>query len=59
MVLPDRESSEQENRRLQQRPEFSFETLFSGSYTKDFETYVTDQFTLRDEWITVKAARDV
>ena len=59
MVLPDRESSEQENRRLQQRPEFSFETLFSGSYTKDFETYITDQFTLRDEWITVKAASEL
>ena len=56
---PDREFSEQENRSLQQRPAFSFDELFSGQYTKDFETYTTDQFTLRDEWITLKAASEL
>ncbi len=58
-ALPDREFSEQENRSLQQRPPFSFDELFSGQYTKDFETYTTDQFTLRDEWITLKAASEL
>lgn len=58
-ALPDREFSEQENRSLQQRPAFSFDELFSGQYTKDFETYTTDQFTLRDEWITLKAASEL
>ena len=56
---PDREFSEQENRSLQQRPPFSFDELFSGQYTKDFEAYTTDQFTLRDEWITLKAASEL
>lgn len=58
-ALPDREFSEQENRSLQQRPPFSFDELFSGQYTKDFEAYTTDQFTLRDEWITLKAASEL
>lgn len=58
-ALPDREFSEQENRSLQQRPAFSFDELFSGQYTKDFEAYTTDQFTLRDEWITLKAASEL
>ena len=58
-ALPDREFSEQENRSLQQRPPFSFDELFSGQYTKDFGAYTTDQFTLRDEWITLKAASEL
>ena len=59
LVLPDRQFSEQENRYLQMKPEFSFKSLFSGDYTSKFETYTTDQFTLRDEWITLKAASEL
>lgn len=59
LVLPDRQFSEQENRYLQTRPEFSFKSLFSGDYTSKFETYTTDQFTFRDEWITLKAASEL
>ncbi len=59
LVLPDRSFSEQENRYLQTRPEFSFKSLFSGDYTSKFETYTTDQFTFRDEWITLKAASEL
>ena len=59
LVLPDRQFSEQENRYLQMRPEFSFKSLFSGDYTSKFETYTTDQFTVRDEWITLKAASEL
>lgn len=59
LVLPDRQFSEQENRYLQMRPEFSFKSLFSGDYTFKFETYTTDQFTFRDEWITLKAASEL
>lgn len=59
LVLPDRQFSEQENRYLQMRPEFSFKSLFSGDYTSKFETYTTDQFTFRDEWITLKAASEL
>lgn len=59
LVLPDRQFSEQENRYLQMRPEFSFKSLFSGDYMSKFETYTTDQFTFRDEWITLKAASEL
>lgn len=59
LVLPDRQFSEQENRYLQMRPEFSFKSLFSGDYTSKFETYTTDQFTFRDVWITLKAASEL
>ena len=54
-AIPDREFSEQENRYLQETPEFSFRALFDGSFTSKFETYTTDQFPFRDHWITMKA----
>ena len=55
LCLPSRTFSERENRNLQQRPAFSFSALFSGDYTKRFETYITDQFPFRDSWTTLKA----
>ena len=59
MMTPDRKFSSHENRILASRPTFSFEALFNGSYTADYETYVTDQFVYRDGWITWKTATDV
>lgn len=50
----DRTFSENENRVLASRPEFSAEALLEGSYTEDYETYVTDQFVGRDRWIDLK-----
>ncbi|MBQ9766041.1 MAG: hypothetical protein IJW18_07575 [Lachnospiraceae bacterium] len=46
--------SENENRYLAQKPTFSFEALFDGSYTSDYESFVTDQFVFRDSWIGCK-----
>ena len=48
--------SENENRYLAEKPEFSLDALFEGSYTQDYETYITDQFVFRDQWITGKTA---
>ena len=59
LVSPDRVKSEQENRYLQTLPEFTFERLFDKTFTKEFEDYTTDQFVLRDEWITLKAASEL
>ena len=59
MMTPDRKFSFYENRILASRPAFSFKSLFDGSYTADYETYVTDQFVYRDGWITWKTATDV
>ncbi|MGN1002611.1 MAG: DHHW family protein [Oscillospiraceae bacterium] len=55
LVIPDRDFSQQENRTLQTAPSFSFKDLFSGKFTSDYETYVTDQFAFRDNWISLKA----
>lgn len=59
ICTPDRLFSEYENRILSAKPKFSLKKLFDGSYTKDYETYVTDQFVGRDNWIYVKTVTDV
>lgn len=46
--------SSSENRVLQTKPAFSLETLFEGSYTSEYEAYITDQFVMRDQWIALK-----
>ena len=47
--------SELENRTLATKPTFSFETLLDGSFGNDFETYIADQFPLRENFIALKA----
>ena len=59
LIAPDKEFSEQENRYLQTAPKFTFERLFNKEFTSEFESYTTDQFVLRDEWITLKAASEL
>lgn len=51
---PDRGFSENENRILASKPKLTMETLFDGSFMKDYETYISDQFVFRDGWITLK-----
>lgn len=54
-VVPDREFSEKESRLLAKMPELTFSGVLDGSFMKDFEAYLTDQFPLRDEAIYVKS----
>ena len=56
MVTPSREFSERENRALAQMPEASVESRFPENLKKIFETYLTDQFPMRDGWISAKTA---
>lgn len=56
LFLPDQEISTSERRKLAQAPEFSVQTLLSGKYSDDLETYLLDQFPLRDGFRTLKAA---
>lgn len=58
-VWPDREFSENENRVLASAPEFSWEDLFEGEFMSDYETYITDQFFLRDTWIQLKTGTEM
>jgi len=66
-VSPDREFSPLENRALAQMPKLELGTpeegfqdgnFFSAEFMGDFETYVTDQFPLRDAWIGMKSAAE-
>lgn len=45
--------SETEKRNLKTMPEFSFQALFSGTFTKDFEEYYSDTFPFRDFFLNV------
>lgn len=56
IVRPQRERSETENRTLAQRPALTWDTLISGEFAKDYESYLSDQFILRDGWITLRTA---
>lgn len=51
---PD-EISEWERRPLAQLPEVSYETLMEGEFMKGFETYVNEQFPLRNTFRRIKA----
>lgn len=54
VLLPDRSYSENENRMLAQKPEFSMEALQDGTYFAAWEDYVADQFVGRDFWISLQ-----
>ncbi len=59
IVTKDREFSDSENRMLAAFPEFTWESVKSGKYMSEFESYVADQFFLRDQWITLKLYEDI
>lgn len=54
-VIPSRELSEAERRKLEAFPSISSETLLSGKFMSKFETYTQDQFPLRDSFRQLKA----
>ena len=67
LISPDRDFSQDENRYLAQKPELDAGDFalrlpleesgdfFTGKFMSDFETYLTDQFVFRDQWIAAKA----
>ena len=57
-AAPDRKFSEMENRNLEQMPKLTADSLLSGQFMKDFETYSTDQFVGRDLWISLKSSSE-
>lgn len=54
-LLPPQEFSDNERRKLTQRPKFSLDTISDGSFMTEFEKYTLDQFPLRDQFRTLKA----
>lgn len=54
-LLPPQEFSDNERRKLTQRPKFSLDTMSDGRFMTEFEKYTLDQFPLRDQFRTLKA----
>ena len=57
-ISEDREFSENENRYLQQAPEFSWKKLKSGEFTSDIESYMSDQIFMKDQLVSLKTVTD-
>ena len=55
LILPDKELSYSERRRLEQTPEISAQTVFSGEYMDNLENYLLDQFPMREQLRAVNA----
>ena len=58
ILTPDKSFSAEENRMLQQKPDFTWAKLFSGKFTSEYERYITDQFAYRDFWVTLKSLNE-
>lgn len=58
LMTADSIASENENRQLAQEPELTTESLLDGSFMSAYETYLNDQFILRDHWVALKSAME-
>ena len=54
MLTKDREFSENENRYLAQKPTLGAEEILSGEFMEGTQTYMDDQFPLREKCISLK-----
>lgn len=57
-LAPAREFSERENRSLAQSPKLTLGSYMAGKFAADYESYITDQFVMRDSWIGIKTAAE-
>lgn len=55
ILMPRDSYSKSERRELEKFPSLSTDTLISGDFMSDFETYATDNFPFRDSFRSVKA----
>lgn len=59
IIVPDKEFSDEENRKLKTKPKFSVDNLLHNRFTSKYEKYVADQFILRNFWINVKSSTEI
>lgn len=59
LFTPDKSFSEEENRMLQEAPDFSLSSYMEGRFENHLETYANDQFLGRSAFIRVKSACDI
>lgn len=55
ILKPHEEYSTSENRVLAEHPQLSAEEIFHGSYQEDYETWLNDQFPLRDCFVSLSS----
>lgn len=58
LISDNKEFSELENRKLKTSVTFSIKNFFDGNFQKDYESYINDQFPLRDNWISLKSINE-
>lgn len=58
LVTKDKKFSEEENRNLKEKPEFTIDSFIDGKYTSDYETYISDQFLGRNFFVRLKSKLD-
>ena len=56
LITPDKKISELENKVLKSFPEFSFESIKSKRFMKNFDIYVSDQFPIRESFLNIKSS---
>lgn len=56
LVVKDRQFSDMENRNLTEAPKFSFESLWKGEFTDQFEKYMSDQIIFKDFLVKTKVS---
>ena len=54
LIIPDKKTSQTENRTLQSFPEITLSTLVNGEFSKELDQYVSDQFIGRDALIHIR-----
>lgn len=54
LLWPRKTFSPSENRYLAERPDFSWDTFLDGTFGRRYETWLSDQFPFRDQWIGIK-----
>jgi len=59
LLVPDKYYSESEKRTLTQKSAISVSDFASGKMSNEIENYLSDQFPLRDSWITVKTVAEL
>ncbi len=59
IIKPDKKFSEFENKKLTQKPKFTWQGLVNNKYTQNYEKYINDQFVGRDNWINLKSMAEM
>lgn len=56
--LPMQAFSDMENRSLQGKPELTWDNIWNKKFSEQTESYITDHFPYRDNWVSVKSAME-